>query len=76
MNTINPYSKISLGSVQWGGAYGISNEAGITPLKEVEKILKISNEFGIEIIDTSPNYGNAESYLGKLNFHIDLKNYD
>ena len=67
MEVTNPYSKISLGSVQWGGSYGISNEAGITPLKEVDKILKISNEFGIALIDTAPNYGNAELNLGKLN---------
>ncbi len=59
-------SKLALGSVQWGSEYGISNKDGITPIKEVQEILNISKNNGIDLIDTAHLYGSAEANLGKL----------
>jgi aryl-alcohol dehydrogenase-like predicted oxidoreductase len=57
-------SKIALGAVQFGANYGISNQFGQTPVKEVSRILKLAEAQSIHFIDTSYNYGNSESVLG------------
>lgn len=60
-------SKLSLGSVQWGKPYGVSNSNGQTDFKEVNRILTKARTVGIHLIDTAPNYGNAEVVIGKNN---------
>jgi len=57
-------NKIGLGSVQWGIKYGISNLKGRTKEYEVKKILDKAKLENISIIDTSPQYGDAERVLG------------
>ena len=63
-------NKLSLGSVQWGSSYGISNINGQTEANEVSKILNEARLKGIKLIDTATSYGTAESVLGNydLNF--------
>lgn len=65
------YSKIALGSAQWGLPYGISNKQGITKKDELKKILNIAYNSRISLIDTALAYGDAEKNLGELN----LKNF-
>lgn len=60
------FSKIGLGSAQWGSAYGVSNIRGKTKDKEISKILSIAYSNGIRIIDTAPIYGDFNS-LSKQN---------
>jgi len=62
---MNLNSKIGLGSVQFGIAYGVSNNTGQTSNEEVTKILNYANTSEIVIIDTASAYGNAEEALGK-----------
>ena len=62
-------SKLSLGSVQWGKPYGVSNSNGQTDFKEVNRILTKARSVGIHLIDTAANYGNAEVVLGKNNLN-------
>lgn len=57
-------SKIGIGTVQFGVDYGISNSFGKTGEKEVSSIFKLANSVGINLIDTSPAYGNAEEVIG------------
>lgn len=57
--------KIGLGTVQFGTNYGVSNTTGITPPAEVENILEIAAQNGIQILDTAANYGDAETVLGE-----------
>lgn len=59
-------SKIGLGTVQFGLDYGISNEVGKTPEKEVNRILSFAKSEGIDVLDTAIAYGNAETVLGSI----------
>ena len=57
-------NKIGLGTVQFGLNYGISNIKGKTESNEINSIINTSFNEGITIIDTSPDYGNAEELIG------------
>jgi len=60
------FSKISLGTVQFGLKYGINNSIGQTTRDEVFKILNRCKEVGIMHIDTAAAYGSAENVLGEV----------
>lgn len=68
--------EITLGTVQFGLDYGITNCVGKTPFKEVQSIMDYANKVGIKTLDTAPSYGNAENILGSVgvsNFEIITK---
>lgn len=58
-------SKISLGSVQFGMDYGISNLSGKVSKAEVLAILKRAIKVGVRTIDTAQAYGDSEIVLGE-----------
>ncbi|WP_225901818.1 aldo/keto reductase [Zobellia barbeyronii] len=60
------YSKLGLGTVQFGIDYGISNTKGKTDSAEIEKILDYAGKNSIAYIDTASAYGNAEKVLGSF----------
>jgi len=60
-------SKLSIGTVQFGLNYGISNKHGQTTSDEVTKILNLALDQGIDMLDTAAAYGNAEKVLGENN---------
>lgn len=57
--------KLALGTVQWGLDYGISNTNGIPSDSELDSIVRLATQNGIELFDTASQYGNAEVRLGK-----------
>ena len=57
---------LSIGTAQFGSKYGILNNRGKVPYKEVEKILKHANKHGITSLDTAYNYGNIHKLLGNI----------
>jgi aryl-alcohol dehydrogenase-like predicted oxidoreductase len=57
-------AKISIGTVQFGLRYGISNTAGKTSVAEVAKILDLAKSVGITTLDTATDYGDCEKILG------------
>lgn len=57
-------SRLTLGTVQLGMDYGISNNSGQPSGEESFGILKMAMAAGINTLDTSPHYGNAEQLLG------------
>ena len=59
--------KFLLGTVQFGLDYGINNSSGRVPAEEVESILRLAEQSGIRMLDTSFGYGESESVLGKFN---------
>ncbi len=65
--------KISLGTVQFGINYGISNINGKTPESEVAAILNVADEFNVRVIDTAFNYGDSEQILGQ---YMSAKRFD
>lgn len=58
--------RISLGTVQFGLAYGITNKLGKPSVDDVELILKKAYNSGIQLLDTAPGYGDAEQLLGSI----------
>lgn len=60
-------SKLALGTVQFGMDYGISNEAGVTSVNEINSILDYAFLAGIRILDTAYLYGMSEERLGNYN---------
>lgn len=59
------FSKISIGTAQFGMKYGITNSTGQTGSEQVSSILNFAKLNKIEKIDTAPAYGNAEEILGQ-----------
>ena len=64
MSEIN--EKISLGTVQFGLDYGISNDKGQTSIQEVQKILNFAKQKNICALDTAAGYGESEKVLGSI----------
>ena len=58
--------KLGLGTVQFGQAYGVSNQRGQVPKEEAALILRQAGESGIRLLDTAANYGEAEGVLASL----------
>ena len=52
--------KITLGTVQFGINYGISNQHGVPSDTELQTIFKVAKSSGIQQLDTAKAYGNAE----------------
>ena len=55
--------QLALGTVQFGLDYGVSNQAGRCPPDEVGRILASARRYGIDLLDTAPAYGSAETTL-------------
>ncbi|TGM82638.1 aldo/keto reductase [Leptospira levettii] len=58
--------QLTLGTVQFGLNYGVSNSVGKVSPKEVESILDFAYDNGITELDTAVAYGDSEIILGKL----------
>ncbi len=56
--------KLGLGTVQFGLAYGVTNERGQVPADEVVAILEAALGAGIDLFDTAAAYGDSERVLG------------
>ncbi len=65
-------SKLSIGTVQFGLNYGISNSQGKTNLAETVRIVKEAASNDIHVYDTAPAYGESEFVLGKVLSSKDL----
>lgn len=59
--------KLSLGTVQFGLDYGITNQLGKTPSKEVSTILNFARKSNVTVLDTAFAYGDSEKVLGNHN---------
>jgi aryl-alcohol dehydrogenase-like predicted oxidoreductase len=58
------YSKLSIGTAQFGMCYGIANKLGKVDSEKIAHILDCAHIAGIDSIDTAMAYGDAESRLG------------
>jgi len=58
--------KLGLGTVQFGMNYGMSNLRGRTPPAEVDHILRLAADNGVQVLDTAAVYGDSEVVLGQL----------
>jgi aryl-alcohol dehydrogenase-like predicted oxidoreductase len=64
LKKVNPFTSISLGTVQWGMPYGIANKTGQPSMEEIRKILRMASSIGINTLDTARSYGSSESIIG------------
>lgn len=58
--------RLALGTVQFGLAYGIANEAGRVGLDEARRIVREAAAGGIDMVDTAIAYGESEQVLGEI----------
>ena len=59
-------TKLILGTVQFGLAYGINNQTGLLAEEKVQEILKRAAELRINTLDTASAYGEAERRIGSF----------
>jgi aryl-alcohol dehydrogenase-like predicted oxidoreductase len=59
-------NKLTLGTVQFGIPYGISNVQGRVSESEIAEILDVAYNSEISILDTASLYGDSEELLGKF----------
>lgn len=59
------YSRLALGSAQFGTSYGVTNHGGIPSDFELAQIIGVARENGIDVVDTAQAYGNSEERLGR-----------
>ena len=66
--------KMSIGTAQFGLAYGITNQIGAMQIEECAAIISTARDAGINKIDTAPGYGDAEKKLGEIGLNGFLVN--
>ena len=62
--TAGPISRLALGTVQFGLAYGLAAGHRQVFSAEVEQILSDARQAGITLLDTAASYGESESVIG------------
>jgi aryl-alcohol dehydrogenase-like predicted oxidoreductase len=59
-------ARLSLGTAQWGGEYGIANRTGRPSRTQTADMLAAARQAGAIWLDTAPAYGVAEDEIGAL----------
>ena len=69
------FSRLTLGTVQFGLPYGIANQTGQVFRDHVRTMLALAHEHGINGLDTAASYGESESVLGWATGEIGLRGF-
>ena len=69
-------SKLVLGTVQMGLAYGINNIVGKVSLENSHDILEYAYNQGIQILDSAEAYGNAHKVIGSFHNKYPNKTFE
>jgi aryl-alcohol dehydrogenase-like predicted oxidoreductase len=67
------FSKLMLGTVQFGLNYGIANTAGKPSYETARDIIQAAYESGVNCLDTAAGYGDSEEVLGRALAELKLK---
>jgi len=62
---MDDFSKLMLGTVQFGMNYGVANTTGKPSFETVKAILKTAYDGGVTALDTAPAYGDSEEVIGR-----------
>jgi len=65
MEPVHPVSKMTLGTVQLGLAYGIANNAGKPDESKAFSIIDSALNAGVSCLDTASGYGDSEKVIGR-----------
>ncbi|MFA6930594.1 MAG: aldo/keto reductase [Lentisphaeria bacterium] len=57
------FSRLMLGTVQFGLAYGINNQQGKPTPEQIEAILRTAADGGVNVLDTARGYGDSEEQI-------------
>jgi aryl-alcohol dehydrogenase-like predicted oxidoreductase len=60
------FSRLGLGTVQFGLNYGVANVNGQVTAPEISKILVRATSVGVRVLDTASAYGESEQVLGQV----------
>ena len=66
------YSKLMLGTVQFGMDYGVANTSGKPAFEVVKQILAEAFDGGVNALDTAPEYGDSEEVIGRALRELNL----
>ena len=66
------FSKLMLGTVQFGMNYGVANTTGKPSLDTVKAILATAYDGGVTALDTAPAYGDSEEVIGRALHELGL----
>ncbi|HXG23721.1 MAG TPA: aldo/keto reductase, partial [Chthonomonadales bacterium] len=69
------FSRLMLGTVQWGMPYGIANRQGQPTYEEARAILACAYEGGVNCLDTAAAYGTSEEVIGRALEELGLKDH-
>lgn len=67
------FSKIQLGTVQFGISYGIANNQGQVSYESAKNIIASAVAEGVDTLDTAAAYGNSEEVLGRALTELELQ---
>lgn len=57
------FSRLMLGTVQFGMAYGINNQLGKPEPERIQAILRAAADSGVNVLDTARSYGDSEEQI-------------
>lgn len=67
------FSRMILGTVQFGMDYGVANRSGQPGFEEVCAILRYACDGGVNTLDTAAAYGSSEEVLGRALARLGLR---
>lgn len=59
-------NRLAIGTVQFGGRYGVANNSGQVCFEEVKLLIESAKQNGIDTLDTAISYGESENVLGGI----------
>lgn len=75
LHTDLAFSRLMLGTVQFGMSYGIANRQGQPTYEEARAILACAYEGGVNCLDTAASYGTSEEVIGRALEELGLKDH-
>lgn len=57
-------ARLGIGTVQFGLAYGVTNQAGKVGVEEAASILRFAHQNNVTTVDTAALYGDSEAIIG------------
>jgi aryl-alcohol dehydrogenase-like predicted oxidoreductase len=60
------WSRVAIGTVQFGLRYGVANKSGMVSKETAKKILQEAFSYGVKTLDTAISYGISEKILGEI----------
>lgn len=69
------FSRLMLGTVQFGLAYGINNQLGKPDPERIAAILRTAADGGVNVLDTARNYGDSEEQIASALWKCGLQRH-